>query len=59
MIVILDEFKQVDAIIRPAFVNNLFPVTRLHHIYSAALVFIILIDNLKYVVIFVYVWFLP
>ena len=45
--------------IRPAFVNTLFPVTRPHHIYSTALVIIILIDNLKYVIIFVYVWFLP
>ena len=44
---------------RPAFVNTLFPVTRPHHIYSTALVIIILIDNLKYVIIFVYVWFLP
>ena len=47
------------ATIRPAFVNTLFPVTRPHHIYSTALVIIILIDNLKYVIIFVYVWFLP
>ena len=29
-----------------------------HHIYSTALL-IILIDNLKYVIIFIYVWFLP
>ena len=43
--------------IGPAFVNTLFSVTRLHHIYLTALV--ILIDNLKYVIIFVYVWFLP
>ena len=35
----------------PAFVNTLFPVTRPHHIYSTALVIIILIDNLKYVII--------
>ena len=45
--------------IRPAFVNTLFPVTRPHHIYSTALVITILIDNLKYVIILVYVWFLP
>ena len=44
---------------RPAFVNTLFPVTRPHHIYPTALVIIILIDNLKYIIIFVYVWFLP
>ena len=45
--------------IRPAFVNTLFPVTSPHHIYSTALVIIILLDNLKYIIIFVYVWFLP
>ena len=45
--------------IRPAFVNTLFPVTRPRHIYSTALIIIILIDNLKYVIIFVYVLFLP
>ena len=45
--------------LRPAFVNTLFPVTLPHCIYSAALVIIILIDNLKYIIIFVYVWFLP
>ena len=45
--------------IGPAFVNTLFPVTCLHHIYLTTLVIIILIDNLKYVIIFVYVWFLP
>ena len=45
--------------IGPAFVNTLFPVTRLHHIYPTTLVIIILIDNLKYVIVFVYVWFLP
>ena len=38
---------------RPAFVNTLFPVTRLHHIYSTTLVIIIVIDNLKYVIIFI------
>ena len=43
-------------LIRPAFGNTLFPVTHPHHIYSTALVIIILIDNLKYVV---SVWFLP
>ena len=48
-----------DITIRPAFVNTLFPVTRPHHIYPTALVIIILIDNLKYIIIFVYVWFLP
>ena len=42
--------------IRPAFVNTLFPVTRPHHIYSTALVIIILVDNLKYVIIFVYMF---
>ena len=47
------------SLFRPAFVNTLFPVTRPHDIYSTALVIIILIDNLKYVIIFVYVWFLP
>ena len=46
-------------LVRPAFVNTLFPVTRPHHIYSTALVIIIVIDNLKYVIIFVYVCFLP
>ena len=39
--------------VRPAFVNTLFPVTRLHHIYSTALVISIAIDNLKYVIIFI------
>ena len=41
--------------LRPAFVNTLFSVTCPHHIYSTALVIIIIIDNLKYVIIFVYV----
>ena len=50
---------ELNVIVRPAFVNTLLPVTRLYHIYSTALVIIILIDNLKYVIIFVYVWFLP
>ena len=36
--------------LRPAFVNTLFPVTRPHHIYSTALVIIIVIDNLKYII---------
>ena len=45
--------------VRPALVNTLFPVTCPHQIYSTALVIIIVIDNLKYVVIFVYVCFLP
>ena len=48
--------------IRPAFVNTLFLVTRPHHSYSNTLVIIILIDNLKYVIIFnlyMRVWFLP
>ena len=44
--------------IRPTFVNTLFPVTRPHHIYSTALVIIIVIDNLKYIVIFKYIGFL-
>ena len=44
---------------RPAFVNTLLPVTRLHQIYSTTLVIIIVIDNLKYIIIFVYVHFLP
>ena len=39
--------------IRPAFVNILFPVTRLYHTYSTALVIIIVIDDLKYVTTFV------
>ena len=56
-------FKRIQVIliinIRPAFVNTLFPVTCPHHIYSTALVIIIVIDNLKSVIIFVYVWFLP
>ena len=34
-------------IIRPAFVITLFPVTHLYHIYSTALVIIIVIDDLK------------
>ena len=45
--------------LRPAFVNTLFPVTRPHHIYSTALVIIIVIDNLKYVIIFIYIGLLP
>ena len=40
---------------RPAFFNTLFPVTRPHHIYSTALVIITVIDNLKYVIIFIYI----
>ena len=40
-------------IVIPAFVSDLFPVTCLHHIYSTTLVIIIVIDNLKYVIIFV------
>ena len=39
--------------------NALFPVTHPHHIYSTVLVIIIVIDNLKYAIIFVYAWFLP
>ena len=39
---------------RPAFVNILFPVARLHHVYSTTLVIIIVIDNLKYVIISLY-----
>ena len=35
--------------LRPAFINTLFLITRPHHIYSTALVIIILIDNLQYV----------
>ena len=46
-------------IVRPTFVNTLFPVTRPHHVYPTALIIVISIDNLKYVIIFVYVWFLP
>ena len=49
--------------IRPAFVNILYPVTRLHHSYSTALVIIIVIDNLKYVIVFIYIgllsWKIP
>ena len=52
--IIFDTFN-----LRPAFVNTLFPVTCPHHIYSTALVIIILIDNLKYIIIFISVWFLP
>ena len=40
-------------IVKPAFVDTLFPVTRPHHIYSTAMVIIIVIDNLKYVIIFI------
>ena len=46
---------QIGPHIRQAFVNTLSPVTRPHHFYSTTLVIIILIDNLKYVIIFVYV----
>ena len=49
----------VSSKVRPAFFNTLFPVTRPHHIYSTALVIIIVFDNLKYAIIFIYVWFLP
>ena len=45
--------------IRSALVNTLFPITRPHHVYSIALVIIIVIDNLNYIIIFIYIWFLP
>ena len=53
-----DTAQKIVKKLRPAFVNTLFPVTRPHHIYPTALVIIISNDNLKYIIIFVYVWFL-
>ena len=38
-------------------IRTLLPVTRLHHIYSTALVIIGVIDNLKYVIIFKHIDF--
>ena len=48
----------IGSVVRPAFVYTLFPVTRPHHIYSTTLVIIIVIDNLKQVIIFIYIGFL-
>ena len=53
------DFSIYKLIIGPAFVNTLFAVTRLHHIYSTVLLINIVIDNLKYVIIFIYIGFLP
>ena len=53
------DFSTCKLIIGPAFVNTLFAVTYPHHIYSSALLIITVNDNLKYIIIFIYICFLP
>ena len=53
------DFSTCKLITGPAFVNISFAVTHPHHIYSTALLIITVIDNLKYIIIFIYIGLLP